>query len=341
VELSNWIGFCLDNVLYRGFRRQKIQTPVFIIGNFRSGSTFLHRLMAKDDDNFTCFRTWEVYLAPSVTQRRLYKVLGKIDSLLGQPLGRVLDWVDQKYLHTIKMHRTGLKEPEEDEGLFLHIWSSFLCLFMFPGRLEESALPYCDTLLSPWQRKWLMRFYRNCLKRHLYAHGGKGIILSKNPSFCFKMAALLSEFPDAKIVYVARNMYDMLPSVMNWFSFGWYFCGSPLETHPYKEFILSFTRDCYLHPLRVLKNTSPSNYLILRYREIVRDPVHVIREIYRHFNWKMSDGYAERIKEAEGEAKHHKGQNRTTIEDLGYSREQVQMEYGEVIEEYPFSIENS
>jgi hypothetical protein len=55
----------------------------------------------------------------------------------------------------------------------------------------------------------------------------------------------------------------------------------------------------------------------------------------------MSDGYAERIKEAEGEAKHHKGQNRTTIEDLGYSREQIQMEYDEVIEEYPFSIENS
>ena len=45
--LSSWIGFALDLLFYRRFRDIPVRSPVFIIGNFRSGSTFLHRLLTR------------------------------------------------------------------------------------------------------------------------------------------------------------------------------------------------------------------------------------------------------------------------------------------------------
>ena len=48
VRLINWIGLKLDDLLARDYQQQEVQQPVFILGNPRSGTTFLHRLMAKD-----------------------------------------------------------------------------------------------------------------------------------------------------------------------------------------------------------------------------------------------------------------------------------------------------
>jgi hypothetical protein len=39
----------LDLVLFPRYRRAKIEAPVFIIANPRSGTTFLHRIMCLDE----------------------------------------------------------------------------------------------------------------------------------------------------------------------------------------------------------------------------------------------------------------------------------------------------
>ena len=42
----------LDEIFHRGYRKVQIKQPVFIIANPRSGTTFLHRLMALDEEQF-------------------------------------------------------------------------------------------------------------------------------------------------------------------------------------------------------------------------------------------------------------------------------------------------
>ncbi len=60
--------------------QQEIEAPVFIIGNFRSGSTLLQRLLAKDEEHLTAMTTLEIYIAPSITQRVFWKAAGKVDT---------------------------------------------------------------------------------------------------------------------------------------------------------------------------------------------------------------------------------------------------------------------
>ena len=70
-SLMHWLCFFLDDILFPGHKTQPIEKPLFIIGNLRSGSTFLHRLLSRDSETFTSLTTWDIYLTPSVTQKKI------------------------------------------------------------------------------------------------------------------------------------------------------------------------------------------------------------------------------------------------------------------------------
>ena len=71
VEITTWTCFALDRIFYPDFLNVEIKSPVFIIGNPRSGTTFLHRLLALDEMHFSCMRMWEIFFAPSIVQRKM------------------------------------------------------------------------------------------------------------------------------------------------------------------------------------------------------------------------------------------------------------------------------
>src|SRR5688500_20243150 len=52
-SLMHWFFFFLDDILFPGHKKQPIEKPLFILGNLRSGSTFLHRLLSRDSETFT------------------------------------------------------------------------------------------------------------------------------------------------------------------------------------------------------------------------------------------------------------------------------------------------
>ncbi len=83
IELANWLGFLLDEIIFPGYRRQTVNTPVFIVGVQRSGTTFLHRLMDRDNINFTSMKLWEIIFAPSVIQKKVFNMIGVLDGWCG------------------------------------------------------------------------------------------------------------------------------------------------------------------------------------------------------------------------------------------------------------------
>jgi len=59
-SLIHWCCFLLDDIFFPGHKTQPIDKPLFILGNLRSGSTFLHRLLSRDSDTFTSLTTWDI-----------------------------------------------------------------------------------------------------------------------------------------------------------------------------------------------------------------------------------------------------------------------------------------
>jgi omega-hydroxy-beta-dihydromenaquinone-9 sulfotransferase len=338
-ELLHRAGFLLDRIFFPDFLKREVEAPVFILGNFRSGSTFLQRLLARDRSTFTGIKTWEIYFAPSITQRKLVRLFFQIDRLLGSPIKQRILAFEKRSLKTVEIHHMGFQEEEEDEGLFTHQWTSVLLWFLMPFRDINRPLLAFDENIPEKRRKKLIRWYRHCVQRHMHAHPESAVYFSKSPSFSPKIRSLLEEFPRARFVYLARTPYEVIPSVMNWFTIAWNFFNTPGERYPYPDLVMEMVQRWYHYPLSVLDSLPPDQALILRYDDFVADPESTVIELYRRFGLEMSPAFAARLSAMAKEAKNYWSPNVLSLKADGIDPEEIRHRFAHVFERFGFSAE--
>jgi hypothetical protein len=335
-SLFTWFCLFLDDLLFPAYKQQPVEKPLFILGNFRSGSTFLHRLLSRDTDMFTSLRTWDIFLMPSITQRKLFRALAKIDHVFGSPLVKALKSLDQRSLGQVRIHKISLFEPEEDENILLHAWSTFFVSFLFPFLDELPPYQFFDDALPADEKKRIMGFYRACIQRHLYATGGKRHFVSKSPASSAKIETLLEFFPDARILYLARNPLDMLPSTISWLSYAWHIFSEPDEKYLYRDQVLALTKYWYHHPLQVLdQNPSPTK-MILNYDDLIRWPDQIIRNFYEQFGYLESPGLEKIIQAAIEETRTYRSDHVYRYEEMGFSHAEILREFDDIFERFNF-----
>jgi len=339
VEISNWLGFFLDDLLFPRYREQRLKNPVFVLGNYRSGTTFLHRLLAKDRRMFTSMEGWEIFIAPSITQRKILSFWVSVDHLLG---GHVLKWLDHLWQGNVQsqvtFHKLGVREPEEDEGLLAHIWSGIIPWNMFPI-MENGSPNYAkfDTMVSEKEKQRVMNFYKRCLQRHVYAYGGKKIYLSKSPSFSASVDSIYKTFPDARIIYLVRNPLEVVPSALNMWAFKWHVTCSPTEKYPYRDEVLDMMKYWYEHPLERLRKASPNSYRIIRFEELIEDPERIVRQIYQHFRLPLRPAYARKLRRETLRSRRSSRKSSYSLAEMGLTRNRVAKEFSAIINRFWFS----
>jgi hypothetical protein len=348
MESAAWTGFLLDEILFRAYRDTPVQAPVFIIGNPRSGTTFLQRLLARDRETFTCMRLWEILFAPSITQRRVLSALAKIDHRLGGPAHRLIDTMQQKWEETNAMHVSGLLTYEEDQYLLIHIWST-LVVWQFAGFFDEEARAYThfDQSMGPEEKQRIMTFYRQAIRRHLFAHrrgappARRCHYLAKNPSATPKVDTLCHYFPDAKFIYLVRNPLDMIPSDISLLDCTARALGHEAEPYACRNYVLDMAEHWYTYAPARLAAAPPERAVIVNFEALVTDADQTVREIYERFGLDVSPGYAEILKEEARKARAYQSRHVYDMEKMGLTREQLVTDYHEVFERYGFDTRES
>lgn len=337
-HLITWFSFLLDEIFFHSYRKQEVKSPVFIIGNFRSGSTLLQRLIARDKDCMTAMKTWEIYLAPSITQRKVYKFASRVDRKLFKGwFKNLLIKRDGKALGEIPMHRVGLWEVDEDEGILIHNNTSTFMMFVFPFMNAFRPYLYFDTEMPEDERHMSMEFYYRMVQKHLYLNQGKCYI-AKNPAFSVKIDSLREYFPDAKFIYLVRNPVDMLASKTSFFSYIWHYFGTPLEEYPFREELLELTQHWYTYSLDRLETLPESEYLVLRYDHLVGNLEASIHKIYNHFGISFSEEYSLVVNKAVEKAADYVSKHKYSLTEIGYSPEQVYQNYKQIFERFEFDL---
>jgi hypothetical protein len=334
--LSTAAGWLLDKALFPGYRRQEVRQPVFIIGNPRSGTTFLHRLLARDEATFNTIMTWELSFAPTISQRRLYGLIGRIDRVIGRPLGRLVDAVNRRTLQRGEVHPMGLFKAEEDDLILLYAWNStfILGVFPYPDEVLPTILPF-DRL--PEKREHVMRFYEGCLRRHLYAHGaGEKHFLSKNPVFSSRVDALCETFPDAKFIYLVRNPLDVLGSLASYMRMVWKDFQGAESPFPHDDWVWEAVRTWYRYTLDWLDQAPPENHIIVRFDDMVADPRKTVTAIYEHFGFDLDAAFDAVLKEQTIKARQYRSQHDYSLEGTGFTRERIVAEYGDLFDRFGF-----
>jgi len=337
IEAITWFAFWLDKIFYPQFEDLKITNPVFVIGNYRSGTTLLHRYLSFDYRRFTSMTGWEIFIAPSIVQRKLMYLFVAIDQVFGSPIVRTFDHLWEKFAQgPVYFHKMGVREPEEDENLLAHIWSGNIALNLFPD-FEEGNLPgfaYYDRMLNQRQRDRIMRFYHGCIQRHLYFHGRKKVYLSKSPSFSGHIETLVKAFPDAKFVYIVRSPYEVVPSSINMWSFKWHVTLNPDEEYPFKEQVLDMIKEYYLHPYEVLKKLPEDRYHFVYYDELMENPETSVQGIYDAFGFHIYPAFRRRLRRNIRRHQNYERPKKYSLKKMGLSNRKIFQNFKEVFKEY-------
>jgi hypothetical protein len=337
LKLSSWLGFAWDDIFYKEYQQQKLAQPVFIIGNPRSGTTYLHRLMAKDEENFSYIRMWEVVFAPSIAQRKVFWFFKRIDDALG---GKFLGWLldqEKKTWLSNPFHKIGLLEAEEDEGILFSIWETIFTTVVFPHPDLVRNYAYFDKQMPLFRRRKIMRFYRSCLRRHLFARHSDKKFLSKNPTFSPKVASLYEFFPDAKIIYLARNPLEKVPSFINWMSYEWKQFSDPSENYLFKDYLLELEKEWYEYPLERFAQAPVDSYAIVRYEDLKQNPKQTITEVYKKFGFEITPEFGKILEEANQQASSYKSEHRYSLRKMGLSRKRILKTFAFVFKRFGFS----
>ena len=199
-------GFCLalDRLIFPGFRRSELKKPLFIVGVPRSGTTFLHRQLARDQ-GFSTTASWELIFAPAICQRRVIALLASMDRSLGGHVKMLLDKLVSALSGDMDaIHAVGLADAEEDYLALLPAAGCFMAAMAFPASRRFAGLARMGDMSSA-RRERLLHHYRGLLQRHVYAHGNNRQLLSKNAAFASWAPYLRELFPDAQLVICIRE----------------------------------------------------------------------------------------------------------------------------------------
>jgi omega-hydroxy-beta-dihydromenaquinone-9 sulfotransferase len=326
------IGYYLDDLLYSSYRETTSPAPVFIIGNFRSGTTFFHRLMLKDP-NFTSLKTWEIFFAPAITQRKLIRGIIKISRFIGSPIRRLSLLFDRSINEYSYMHKTGLRRTEEDSHLLYHIWSSYNLFALFPFPELAKKYIYYDQEVPADQRRREFTFYQDVLRRHMYLNHGKCYV-SKNPDFSPSVETLKEFFPEAKFINIVREPEEMVPSTINMWANHWHTFGDPEENYPLTDVLMEHTKHWYVYPHQRLSKLPPDRYAVVKYADFVYNPQETIERIYRQFGFAVTSEYQRVLQWETERSRRYKGKKSYPLQDMGLDKESLKRDYAQFVAAY-------
>jgi omega-hydroxy-beta-dihydromenaquinone-9 sulfotransferase len=325
----------LDHVLFPRFRRIPVRAPLFVIGHARSGTSLLHELLARDEERFSTFLTWELFL-PSILQKKLVRGLGRLDrAWLGSAAARrIRAFEDRAFARGREMHPMSLTRPEEDEFLFAASCASGVWVLLFPYWRELDYLYYTDRM-PPRRRRRLLAFYRGCVQRQLYLNGAGKTHLSKNPTFCGKVESLIEAFPDARFAVCMRTPYETIPSLLKLVTRNWRAAGcSPERMEDSRRALAEQSFHSYRYPLEVLARHDEVRGAVVDYRALVAEPKRSVETLYAELGLPLSAGYEKALLEEEERSRGHRGEHVYSLGEFGLEPGEIRRRLGDLFERY-------
>ncbi len=241
--------------------------PLFIIGHWRSGTTWLHELLTVDPRH--TYPTTYACIFPGhflLTERYIPWLLRFITPPRRPMDNMALAW----------------ERPQEDEFALCNLGQpSPYLTFAFPNHPQHYP-EYFDLETVPpearqrWQR-CLLRFLKQLTLREPQR------IVLKSPMHTYRLKVLRELFPQASFVHIIRDPYVVIPSTIHTWHTLYRVLGLQQPTFAGLE---AQVFDNYLHMFNTVEATrcllDPSRFYELRYEDLVQDPVGHVCAIYDH-----------------------------------------------------------
>ncbi|MBK7408881.1 MAG: sulfotransferase [Saprospirales bacterium] len=311
--LSNRLRATEFRRLYPSIAEQKIASPIVITGLQRTGTTFLHRLLAADP-GLRALRSWEA-LHPAPLQ---WPVPDR-DPRIGKAriAERALRYMSPDFfaIHPVEHHA-----PEEE-------------ILLLDNSLR-STVPEA-TLHVPGFAAWIetqdhrpaYQMLYQMLQLLQWQEPGKRWVL-KTPHHLEFLDVLFAVFPDAKVIHTHRSPVETMGSFCSMVYFSRHIFSDQVDRHEIGRHWLRKTAHM-LRRAHDFRQSHPENAILdVDYTNLVDNPLATVRKIYDFAGQPLTPDTEAALMRALALNRQHKyGKHQYQLSDFGLHEEVVKETY--------------
>jgi hypothetical protein len=192
------VGLALDQLI---FRLPPVKNPILIVGNPRTGTTFLHRFLS-DHGVGRGQPLWRMLFPARVSHPFV------------RPLLPLIEWISPARHHATVAHEVSLTSVETDDAsLLFRFFDGFFLFGFFLAWHEHDLSPMFDpTVRDTSERDFA--WFEALWSRGMHADGAERVV-AKPFGVQARAPAFLARFPDAKILYMVRDPMAVIPSALS------------------------------------------------------------------------------------------------------------------------------
>ncbi len=243
--------------------------PVFIIGHWRSGTTFLHNVLSEDPQFGFCSTFHAtlpgVFLSSEETLKPLLAA--------SIPTTRPMDDVAM-----------GPDLPQEEEYALANITPyGYYNGWCFPKNMSfYNQIVFLHQQSEKIQHQWKTTYHNFLQKLTLYRNGKQ--LLLKNPAHTARINTLLDLYPNAKFIHIHRNPYEIFCSMKKFMRIVLprYCVQNPPDIKTIEHHIFNVYQSLYKTYLEQKTQIPPQHLIEIPYESFIQQPLQHLKEIYEH-----------------------------------------------------------
>ena len=321
------LGMFMDKIVYPSIRTRRITNPIVIVGNPRSGTTFLHHFLVKNKIGAGA-QLWQL-LYPSVLIQKCIR-----------PLLPILELISPTRHHSTEAHKTSLRSVETDDAsiLFRYFDGFFLYGFILSWA-EEDLFEWFDPKIRDTSARdfnWLESIWRRVLKQ-----SSCNRIIAKLFSISANLPRFMTRFPEAKILYMVRDPLSVIPSGLSLVTgvlekrFG--FWNLPEDRRKiyidrlYKALVTLLIR---FHDDWINDRIDRSKVMIVHFDKMMNNFDGLMSEILSFFNHEPSTDLINSIQQTADSQRNFKSKHNYDLEKFGLNAKQIRSDCSKIYETF-------
>ena len=303
--------------------RQEITRPVFIVGINRTGTTYLHRLMSRDQ-RFWALRLYEL-AEPVLWTGEYATVAGSPDDPRRKRMQGMLE--ASGILNVVEgVHRFDVDEPEEDFPIFRMAFSAWVSTARF-------HIPEYGRWLAANGSGNAYAFHRRIVQHFTWQRRQRepefqGQWLFKMPFHLMELETLIKTYPDALFIQTHREPTRFMGSWNSLVERVRSLSSEPRPPHEFGAEQLAFMGGMLDKAVdfRLAHPELADRWIDVNYYNLVENPLAVVRGIYERFNWPLEQEAVDAMDDwlfRQAQQRSRETRHRYALEDYGLTPEAV------------------
>lgn len=327
--LVNGLRFADDLKKHPEILDEQVDDPLIILGMTRVGSTKLQRLLAADPDTLS-IKHWES-MNPS---RMPNAVAGEEDPRIGIDR-EIIDAMIKNNLGLMQSHSVKVDDAEED---------------IFVQLPTFKTVGHCWVLPTPNYYDWIRSqslhssyvFLKQMLQYLQWQKGGRQSEngdrrwILKTPPHIGNMDLLVEQFPNAKYVFMHRDIHEVIASTSRLIEMLFRTCMDVVDMESVGEYVLRLWSEEMNRHLQQLDALGAKIDLIdVQYERLRKDTFGVVRDIYQLMGRELTPRREQALRTWEANDSHGEfGSYSYSLEQYGLTPTDVDIAFAEYNRRY-------